>query len=153
MLERSDVKCWLNHDERKGILARRRGSEVPQSDAGNSLELELDSTGLRYAFDAPNTALGDELLEALRRGDVSESSFAFTVTEDKWERLPDGRAKRTVLKIDRLWDVSPVYEPAYRGTDVGIDRRGLEELEAQEGAQRDADLEAYIHELEAKINC
>lgn len=69
------------------------------------------------------------------------------------ERLPDGRAKRTVLKIDRLWDVSPVYEPAYRGTDVGIDRRGLEELEAQEGAQRDADLEAYIHELEAKINC
>ena len=67
---------WYN--EERGVLAR--------SKFGNgSLELTIDDTGLRYKFDAPNTQLGDELLEGIRRGDISTSSFAFKVEEDKWE--------------------------------------------------------------------
>lgn len=33
-----------------------------------ALELTIDDTGLKYRFEAPNTVLGDELLEGLRRG-------------------------------------------------------------------------------------
>ena len=114
VLADSDVKCWLNHDESRGVLARRRG-------------------------------------------DISQSSFAFTVEEDKWERMEDGRAKRTILKFARLYDVSPVYEPAYYATSV--DRRGLEELEekeaeAAEAAKQaaEAELKQYYEEFKAKMN-
>ena len=155
VLEDSDIKCWLNHDASRGALARCRGANVPQAEAGNSLELEVDDIGLRYAFDAPNTALGDELLESLRRGDINQSSFAFTVKEDKWERMEDGMARRTILKFDRLYDVSPVYDPAYLGTSVELDRRGYDEMVAKEEAEkraaeeaRKAELAEYFDELE-----
>lgn len=156
VLDDSDVKCWLNHDPGRGVLARHRGENVPQAAAGNSLELEIDGKGLRYAFDAPNTELGNELLEGLRRGDISQSSFAFTVSEDKWERLEDGRAKRTIVKFARLFDVSPVYEPAYYGTSVQMDRRGLDDMEADEKAKKEAEEQAKkeaeqkAHEEEVK---
>lgn len=158
VLEDSDIKCWLNHDASRGALARCRGANVPQAEAGNSLELEVDDIGLRYAFDAPNTALGDELLESLRRGDINQSSFAFTVKEDKWERMEDGMARRTILKFDRLFDVSPVYDPAYLGTSVDIDRRGYDEMVAKEEAEkraaeeaRKAELAEYFDELEKML--
>lgn len=155
VLEDSDIKCWLNHDASRGALARCRGANVAQAEAGNSLELEVDDIGLRYAFDAPRTALGDELLESLRRGDINQSSFAFTVKEDKWERMEDGMARRTILKFDRLYDVSPVYDPAYLGTSVDLDRRGYDEMVAKEEAEkraaeeaRKAELAEYFDELE-----
>ena len=67
VLEQSDILCLLNHNEDKGVLAR--------SNKGNgSLTLEIDDKGLRYSFEAPNTSLGDELLEGLKRGDISTSS-------------------------------------------------------------------------------
>ena len=158
VLEDSDIKCWLNHDASRGVLARCRGANVPQAEVGNSLELEVDGIGLRYAFDAPRTALGDELLESLRRGDINQSSFAFTVKEDKWERMEDGMARRTILKFDRLYDVSPVYDPAYLGTSVDLDRRGYDEMVAKEEAEkraaeeaRKAELAEYFDELEKML--
>ena len=158
VLEDSDIKCLLNHDASRGVLARCRGANVPQAEVGNSLELEVDDIGLRYAFDAPNTALGDELLESLRRGDINQSSFAFTVKEDKWERMEDGMARRTILKFDRLYDVSPVYDPAYLGTSVDLDRRGYDEMVAKEEAEkraaeeaRKAELAEYFDELEKML--
>ena len=122
----SDVLALLNHDERRGVLARSRRGE-------GSLKLEIDDNGLKYSFDAPNTALGDELLESLKRGDISESSFAFTVQDERWEKQADGTYIRYIDKIDRLFDVSPVYTPAYEATTC--DLRGLEaakQLDAQE---------------------
>lgn len=151
VLAESDVKCWLNHDSGRGALARCRGENIPQAEAGNSLELEVDEIGLRYAFDAPHTALGDELLEGLRRGDINQSSFAFTVAEDKWERRPDGIAQRTILKFERLFDVSPVYDPAYPDTSVELDRRGFDALIAEENEARRAELETYYKQLRSEL--
>jgi HK97 family phage prohead protease len=120
---------------------------VPQSAVGNSLELEIDDIGLRYAFDAPDTALGNELIEGLKRGDINQSSFAFTVKEDTWERLDDGMVLRTINKIERLYDVSPVYDPAYYGTSVELDRRGYDELlerEKKDREEKEAELKDEI---------
>lgn len=158
VLDKSDVMCWLNHDSGRGALARRRGANVPQSAVGNSLELEVDDIGLRYAFDAPATALGNELIEGLKRGDINQSSFAFTVAEDAWERLDDGLVKRTIKRFDRLFDVSPVYDPAYYGTSVELDRRGYDDLLAREENEkrlaeeaRKAELEEYYENLKSKL--
>ena len=89
VLERSDVLCLLNHNEDKGVLARWNQGK-------GSLNLEIDEKGLRYSFEAPNTSLGDELLEGIKRGDISTSSFAFTVGKDNWTKRSDGRYLRTI---------------------------------------------------------
>lgn len=112
-IRKSDVMCLLDHTKDRGILARSRYGK-------GSLKLSIDEKGLKYEFDAPRTSLGDELLEMLRRGDINQSSFAFTVASggDKWEKK-DGKYFRTITKIERLYDVSPVYTPAYSSTSVG----------------------------------
>lgn len=102
VIEKSDVFCLLNHNEDKGVLAR--------SNKGvGSLKLEVDYKGLKYSFEAPKTALGDELLEGIRRGDISTSSFGFVVGDDQWEKRSDGTYLRTIKTIKELFDVSPVY--------------------------------------------
>lgn len=114
VLKRSDVFCLFNHDLDKVLARSKYGT--------GSLQLQLDEQGLKYTFQAPNTDLGDELLEYLRRGDIDSSSFAFTVSTDKgsevWTTGTDGRQYREILKIDELHDVSPVWNPAYSSTSV-----------------------------------
>lgn len=112
VIAKSDVFALLNHDNSRGILARSKRGK-------GSLKLLVDDRGLKYEFTAPKTALGNELLEMLKRGDINQSSFAFTVSNDgeKWEKR-DGKYYRTIKKIDRLYDVSPVYCPAYSETTV-----------------------------------
>lgn len=120
VVSKSDVLALLNHDERRGVLARSKNGS-------GSLTLAVDSKGLKYKFESPNSSLGDELLENIRRGEVSESSFAFTVEEDKWEKREDDTWVRTISKIGRLYDVSPVYSAAYSKTSVYL--RGKEKAE------------------------
>lgn len=146
VIEKSNVFALLNHDERRGILARSKKGE-------GTLSLTVDGKGLRYRFDAPRTALGDELLEYLKRGEVTESSFAFTVAEDVWEKKGE-TWKRTIKKIDELYDVSPVYDAAYSKTTVYM--RGKEQVEAemenQDREQRERELDAYYSNLNKYFN-
>lgn len=122
VLMRSDVFCLFNHDQDKVLARSKYGT--------GSLQLQLDEQGLKYTFTAPNTDLGDELLEYLRRGDIDSSSFAFTVSTDEgcevWTTGTDGRQYREILKIDELHDVSPVWTPAYSSTSVS--QRTLDKL-------------------------
>lgn len=122
VLKRSDVFCLFNHDQDKVLARSKYGT--------GSLQLQLDEQGLKYTFTAPNTDLGDELLEYLRRGDIDSSSFAFTVSTDEgsevWTTGTDGRQYREILKIDSLHDVSPVWNPAYSSTSVS--QRTLDKL-------------------------
>ena len=60
------------------------------------------------------------------RGDITQSSFAFTVQDDEWETDDNGNNIRTIKKIDRLYDVSPVTYPAYPNVDdLVVAQRGL----------------------------
>lgn len=136
VIEVSNVFALLNHDQSRGVLARSKKGV-------GTLTLVLDDKGLKYRFEAPKTALGDELLEYLRRGEISESSFAFTVEKETWEEREDGTWKRTIHKIKRLYDVSPVFDAAYSATSV--DLRGKEAAEASLRARKDhiAEMEKY----------
>ena len=138
IIDSSDVFCYLNHDENRGVLARSNKGK-------GSLCLEVDSIGLKYAFEAPKTALGDELLEGIRRGDITSSSFAFTCGNDEWEKRSDGTYLRHIKSINGLFDVSPVYTPAYDATSV--DTRGLDELKEIEKKE----LDNYYKELEDRL--
>lgn len=125
LIKNSDILCLMNHDIKKGVLARSYQGR-------GSLKLDIDEHGLHYSFDAPKTALGDEVLEGIRRCDISKCSFAFVCGEDNWTKDENGEYIRHVKKINKLYDVSLVYHPAYEETEVKADTRGLDELKAQE---------------------
>jgi HK97 family phage prohead protease len=113
-----DVRALFNHDPNL-VLARSKGGE-------GTLTIGQDTTGLWYEFDAPDTQTGRDLMENIRLGNVDQSSFGFTVAADgqKWEEKRDGDGptiiKRTITKISRLFDVSPVTYPAYPDATVAI---------------------------------
>lgn len=98
VIPQSDVFARFNHCGDK-VLARSNHGK-------GSLKLSLDEKGLRYEFNSPKTELGNELLEFLRSGGISESSFAFKVASDTWTKTADGKYLRTINKIDKLYDVS-----------------------------------------------
>lgn len=102
-----DVRALFNHDPNL-ILARSPGT----------MKLAVDSTGLRYEFDVGGQSYAQDLVESIGRGDITQSSFAFWVEEDSWDEDDDGRIIRTIIKIRRLYDVSPVTYPGYADTSV-----------------------------------
>lgn len=115
----SDTRALFNHDPNM-LLART---------SSGTLKLEIDDKGLRYSFELPDTTAGRDLGELLRRGDVTQSSFGFTISDDEWEERTDENGEveevtRVIKKVKRLYDVSPVTYPAYPDTSVAL--RSLE---------------------------
>lgn len=110
------VACF-NHNT-DNILARY---------SSGTLSLSVDDVGLRFEFQVPNTTVGNDMYELVKRGDISQCSFAFVVEEEKWtyREGEDVLDDRTILRISELWDVSLVTYPAYEGTSV--DARSAEE--------------------------
>ena len=110
-----DVRALINHDGNL-ILART---------TSGTLQLSTDEMGLRYEFTIPETSYGKDLAVSMERGDITQSSFAFTVSDDSWETI-DGEDVRTITKVARLFDVSPVTYPAYPdANDLVIAQRSL----------------------------
>lgn len=127
----NDVRALINHDGNL-ILART---------TSGTLKLSTDEKGLKYEFDMPETSYGKDLAISMKRGDVTQSSFAFTVENDNWE-TKDGMDVRTITKVKRLFDVSPVTYPAYPDADdLVIAQRGLSVYkEKQEREKEEKDL-------------
>lgn len=108
-INNSDIFALFNHDDDR-VLARSKNGV-------GTLSLKVDSKGLKYSFDAPNTTMGNDLLELVNNGVIDKSSFAFTVPQggDDWE-VKDDKLVRHIYKTDKLYDVSPVLVPAYQET-------------------------------------
>lgn len=125
---KDDVRALFNHDPNM-ILARSKNGE-------GTLTIGSDATGLFYEFAPPDTQAGRDLIENIRLGNVDQSSFSFTVAKDgqKWEEKQEGDGPviitRTIKKVDRLYDVSPVTYPAYPDATVAL--RSLEEFRNEE---------------------
>lgn len=133
VIERSDVVALYNHNETPGVLARCTNGE-------GTLHLEVDKKGLKCSFTMPNTTLGRDLTESCKRGDIKGMSFAFTVEKDNWEHDDDDNYRRTIVQINRLYDVSLVVTPAYPATSV--ETKGLDELKAKETLEKHQQEEA-----------
>ena len=99
-----DVRCLVNHDPNQ-VLGRTRSG---------TMKLSTDKVGLRYEVKLPDSSLGDNVYQSVKRGDVSGSSFGFTCLKDGWV----GNT-RTLLDLDLL-DCGPVTYPAYQNTSVSV---------------------------------
>jgi len=103
-----DVVALFNHDQSK-VLGRT---------SAGTLKLSLDKSGLQYRYIDPQTSYSKDLLISIDRGDIKGSSFGFAEVTDKWYRRDDGVVVRSISKIGKLGDVSPVTSPAYETTSV-----------------------------------
>ena len=108
-LKQADVRALFNH-EPDHLLGR--------STTG-TLRLSEDDHGLHYEVDLPNTTLGRDVAELLRRGDISGSSFGFRTISDEWGETDDGYPLRTLTEVG-LRDVGPVTFPAYTSTEASL---------------------------------
>lgn len=118
-----DVRALFNHDANV-VLGR--------SKAG-TLTLSEDDRGLRYDVLLPDTQTARDLWTSVQRGDISQSSFAFTVDAEEWREMSSDVPLRVVKSV-RLFDVSPVTYPAYQETTVSA----RSQAEALQEAQRQA---------------
>jgi HK97 family phage prohead protease len=111
-----DVVALWNHDP--NLLLGRLSS--------GTLTLVEDSRGLRYEITPPDWAHG--YVESVSRGDVTGSSFSFSVNKrsEQWSPGDKGAVPlRSISDIDRLVDVGPVVFPAYLSTESKVSQRAI----------------------------
>lgn len=103
----SDVRLLYNHDLGKVPLAR-----TPRT-----MSLNVDDRGLTFEASLPETAGAKEVYEAVKRGDLSGMSFAFTVPEggDSYDASTN---TRTIRQIAKVYECSVVPYPAYPATSI-----------------------------------
>ena len=113
-----DVRFLLNHT----------GAPLARTTNG-TLELTVDETGLRYRAALADTQDGRDLYKLIKRGDITQSSFAFTIDSDEWS---EDRSTRTITKVGRLLDTSAVTYPASPSTTVAARNMAAAAQEAEE---------------------
>ena len=101
--EKPDVIGAFNHDWNY-VLGRT---------TAGTLRLEQNDKALRYAIDVNSSdSQAMSVWEKVKRGDVSQSSFAFTVRKEEWTEPSDDNdeklALREIVEIGKLFDVGPV---------------------------------------------
>lgn len=120
LIAESDIVMLYNHKQDEGVLARsKKGS--------GTLNVMLTDTGVDFWFEAPNSSIGDNVLESVKRGDLDACSFAFYIANggDEWSKVGEVYS-RTIKKIALLTDFSIVVNPAYSAT--SCNSRGLDEF-------------------------
>lgn len=111
----NDIRALFNHNP-DYVLGRNKAE---------TLVLEQDSKGLFFRASAPDTTYANDLIESIKRNDVSQCSFGFRTIKDNWftekVTLEGGkqaeRDARELLEV-KLYDVSPVTYSAYEETTV-----------------------------------
>lgn len=107
-IRESDVRALINHDPNY-VLGRT---------SSRTLRLSEDEKGLRYIITPPDTSFARDLVVSIERGDISQSSFGFTVVKDEWTGVSPNMT-RELLEV-KLFDVSSVTYPAYLQTEVSV---------------------------------
>jgi uncharacterized protein len=133
-----DVRALINHDPSL-ILGR--------SSAG-TLELSTDEFGLKYRVKLGNQQYATDLYESIKRGDISQSSFAFTIKDQSWS---EDRSTRKVEKVAKLLDVSPVTYPAYKSATVAA-RKEEEPKEIRTAEVKDSENDKCVTVKKIKKN-
>jgi len=153
MLANSDVTLNVDHDDSRMLARFYKGQ--------GTLELMLREDGLYFAFDAPETALGDEVLYNVRHGNLFECSFKGTAPKDEIRRYrnDDGYIQE-INKISNIFDCSIVVRAAYGATSViARDMESAQEqfeeikreVDAAEAEEARKEIERAVEEANKKI--
>lgn len=109
--------CCLKYNHGGMLMARVRGG---------SLQLTVDSMGLKFRAELFNITASRDVYELVKAGALDKCSFAFSVREESYDK---DTHTRTILQIEKLYDVAVVDIPAYGDTSVSA--RNLFEMDIE----------------------
>lgn len=117
-----DVRALVNHDTTL-VLGRT---------TAGTLALWVDEEGLAGRIRI-NGADQDAVncWERVKRGDVNQCSFGFTIEAEETEKLPDGRVQWTLKRVT-LYEVSVCTFPAYEDTAVAARAKDRDDMRQRE---------------------
>ena len=125
----SDVVFRVDHEGR--VYARTSAGTV---------NVWHDEHGLGNRVDLSKTQAARELYADIEAGNYPHMSFAFTVAKDG-DSYDGATHTRTISRIAKVFDVSPVSFPANPGTELSVSTRdyfnGVIEMEKAERLERE----------------
>lgn len=131
----SDVRALVDHLPHL-VLGRN---------TAGTLTLSPDDKGL-YAEIKINSQDSDAVNHHARiqRGDVDQASFGFDEGEVRYIDLPDGRIRREIAKISKLWEISTCTFPAYEATYVEARARDTARIQREAADHRKENLKRRL---------
>lgn len=120
-----DLVATLNHDANK-LLGRLPGT----------LKVEERDDGLAWSCELPDGPTGQDVREAVRRGDLNATSWRMVVGKDRWQ----GRV-RHVEEVRELRDVAVVTTAAYPAEATRAELRERPENETDPPERQEAPME------------
>lgn len=153
-----DVRALWNHND-DYVLGRTRASTLSLSEDPQGLKVTI----LPPVVEPEAAQWAKDAMVSIRRGDVDQMSFAFSVRQggDKWETDGAGNITRRLLPggCKRLLDVSPVTFPAYPATSVAarsmvdaLQRADSEPRQAAQGTPEQEPTQARLDSLKRQID-
>lgn len=106
-LQKDDQRALWSHDTAK-VLGRIKNG---------TLLLREEAEGLYFELELPNTTLGHDAFESVKRGDVDGLSFGFRMITEEWDDKDQADIIRTITKAS-LIEISLIAFPAYPDSEV-----------------------------------
>ena len=147
--KKDDVRCLFNHND-DNVLGRT---------TNGTLKLKGDEIGLYFECEInPEITWQQDLLKSIKRGDINQCSFAFTLGKNDYEDTYDRENDiytRHIKGFQKLYDVSVVTYPAYPQTEAYV--RNLKDTvertkKEQENIQSER-VQADIDRLTLELDC
>lgn len=139
-IEWNDTVSMTNHDP-NFVLGR-----FP-----DTLNVKVESDGVRYIIEPSELSYYRDLVTSVGRGDIKGSSFGFVVERggEEWTEDENGVVVRTIIKLRKVFDISPVVFPAYPDTTAA--KRSLDEFLKGKKVERKYFMPRGIAEREIEI--
>lgn len=139
----SDVIFLYNHE---GMVYARQSN--------GTLTITINERGLHVRADLSSTEDSRRMFESIKAGLVTQMSWAFTIEEDSYNEKTH---TRSILKVNKVYDVSAVSIPANPNTDISarsywdgvIEEERRRERERAEKVQRIKELLKGVNPDEA----
>jgi HK97 family phage prohead protease len=106
--DRVDLRALIDHEP---------GEIIGRMSAG-TLRVAKDERGLRVEIDPPNSPRGENIVESIRRRDITGMSFAFQALDVTWNEKVDPPIRTVTDMLVR--EVSVVSFPAYPQTEAAM---------------------------------
>ena len=133
-IDLSDIRALADHDTAK-VLGRTKSK---------TLTLNVNEKGLFGEITInPDDTEAVNLYQRVKRGDIDQCSFGFSILNETMEQREDGTTKWTITEIE-LFEVSVVTFPAYADTAVEARSNEIKQLEKRNLQTRKAKLKERI---------
>ena len=138
--EQIDPKAFDNADMSDVVFRIDHEGAVYARTSAGTVDVWTDEHGLATRADLSRTQKARDLYEDIKAGNYPKMSFAFTVAEDG-DSYDSATHTRTIHRIAKVFDVSPVSFPANPTTELSVSTRdyfnGVIEEERAERLERE----------------